>query len=159
MKFISFMAKDVFKKSFILFSILFTMHALNAQDFKFTKDHDALLVKDLEKSAQFYSTILGLPEIYNAGLGPKFRWFALDNKVQIHLIESEDDSFTPHKGVHLALNVDDLDGFMTFLKQKNIPFENWPGEPGVTNSRPDGVRQIYLRDLDGYWIEINTNTL
>ena len=28
------MAKDVFKKSFILFSILFTMHALNAQDFK-----------------------------------------------------------------------------------------------------------------------------
>lgn len=138
--------------------VLLTMQTGNAQKFTFTKDHDALLVKDLDAAAAFYSEILGLEEIYNAGLGPKFRWFALDNKVQIHLIESEDD-FTPHKGVHLALNVDDLDGFMDFLKSKNVPFENWPGDANTTNTRPDGVRQIYLTDPDGYWIEVNTNKL
>ena len=134
------------------------MGALNAQDFTFTKDHDAFLVKDLDAAAQFYSTILGLKEVDNAGLGPKFRWFELNNKVQIHLIAS-DKEIVPHKGVHVALNVDDLDGFMDFLRAKNIPFENWPGEAGKTNTRPDGVRQIYLKDPDGYWIEINTNTL
>ena len=138
--------------------ILLVMQTANAQQFTFTKDHDALLVKDLNSAADFYSEILGLKEIDNAGLGPKFRWFELDNKVQIHLIESEE-AFTPHKGVHLALNVDDLDGFMKFLKEKNVLFENWPGEVGTTNTRPDGVRQIYLRDPDGYWIEVNTNKL
>ena len=159
MKFISFMSKGFLIKSTILLVLaLVTMNTTTAQNFKFTKDHDALLVKDLDKSAKFYSSILGLPEIYNAGLGPKFRWFALDNKVQIHLIESEED-FTPHKGVHLALNVDDLDAFMAFLKEQNIPFENWPGEANTTNTRPDGVRQIYLTDPDGYWIEVNTNKL
>ncbi|MCC4214152.1 VOC family protein [Leeuwenhoekiella parthenopeia] len=134
------------------------MQTAHAQQFTFTKDHDALLVKDLDSAAAFYSEILGLKEIDNAGLGPKFRWFELDNKVQIHLIESSEE-FTPHKGVHLALNVNDLDAFMEFLKQKKIPFENWPGEAGTTNTRPDGVRQIYLKDPDGYWIEVNTNTL
>jgi len=134
------------------------MSTLNAQNFTFTKDHDALLVKDLDTAAAFYSAVLGLKEIDNAGLGPKFRWFELENKVQIHLIAS-DEKITPHKGLHLALNVDDLDAFMQFLEEKNIPFENWPGEVNTTNTRPDGVRQIYLTDPDGYWIEINTNTL
>ena len=138
--------------------VLLIMQTGNAQKFTFTKDHDALLVKDLDAAAAFYSEILGLEEIDNAGLGPKFRWFALDNKVQIHLIESEED-LTPHKGVHLALNVNDLDGFMEFLKSKNVPFENWPGDANTTNTRPDGVRQIYLKDPDGYWIEVNTNKL
>jgi len=144
----------------VFYTTLFflVMQSANAQQFTFTKDHDALLVKDLNNAAAFYSEILGLKEIDNAGLGPKFRWFELDNKVQIHLIES-DEAFMPHKGVHLALNVDDLDAFMKFLKEKEVPFENWPGEPGTTNTRPDGVRQIYLRDPDGYWIEVNTNTL
>ncbi len=148
----------IFKPLGYLALILLVMQTGNAQQFKFTKDHDALLVKDLDAAAAFYSEILGLKEIDNAGLGPKFRWFELDNKVQIHLIESDED-FTPHKGVHFALNVDDLDGFMQFLKAKKIPFENWPGDPNTTNTRPDGVRQIYLTDPDGYWIEINTNTL
>ena len=134
------------------------MNLASAQKFKLKKDHDALLVKDLDKAAAFYSTILGLPEIDNAGLGPKFRWFGLDNDVQIHLIQS-DEIFETHKGVHLALNIDDLDSFMKFLKEKHIHFENWSGDPEVTNTRPDGVRQIYLTDPDGYWIEINTNEL
>ena len=142
---------------FILIA-LFTINMATAQKFEFTKDHDALLVKDLDKAAAFYSDILGLKEIDNADLGPKFRWFELENKVQIHLIQSEE-LFTPHKGVHLALNINDLDGFMEFLKSKNVDFENWPGESGVTNTRPDGVKQIYLTDPDGYWIEINTNKL
>ena len=61
--------------------------------------------------------------------------------------------------MHLALNVNDLDGFMAFLIEKKVHFENWSGEEKVTNTRPDGVRQIYFTDPDGYWIEVNTNKL
>lgn len=146
------------KNAWYLILVLFTMNIASAQNFEFNKDHDALLVKDLDKAASFYRDILGLKEIDNAGLGPKFKWFELENKVQIHLIESEE-LFTPHKGVHLALNVNDLDGFMAFLIEKKVHFENWPGVEKITNTRPDGVRQIYFTDPDGYWIEVNTNKL
>ena len=146
------------KYIFITLLTLLTLQIAVAQEFKFNKDHDALLVKDLEKSAQFYAEVLGLKEIDNAGLGPKFRWFELENKVQIHLIESSE-QFTPHKGVHLALNIDDLENYMQFLKEANVPFENWQGEKNTTNTRPDGVKQIYFTDPDGYWIEVNTNKL
>ncbi|WP_247716464.1 VOC family protein [Sinomicrobium weinanense] len=129
-----------------------------SQDFNFKKDHDAILVKDLDKSAGFYAEIFGLEEIYNAGLGENFRWFQLNDKVQIHLIKSNED-FKPHKGVHLAINTDDLEGFMEFLRSKKVHFENWPGKANTTNTRPDGIKQIYIEDPDGYWIEVNDNKL
>ena len=126
--------------------------------FNLKKDHDALLVKDVDASAKFYSEVFGLKEIPNGGLDDHIRWFELGDKVQFHLIES-DELPEKHKGFHLALSTDDLDAFMKFLKSKNIHFENWPGEKGTTNTRPDGVKQIYLQDPDGYWIEVNNNRL
>lgn len=126
--------------------------------FNLKKDHDALLVKDVDASAKFYSEIFGLKEIPNGGLGDHIRWFELGDKIQFHLIES-DELPEKQKGFHLALSTDDLDAFMEFLKSKNIHFENWPGEKGITNTRPDGIKQIYLQDPDGYWIEVNNNRL
>ena len=29
------------------------------------------------------------------------------------------------------------------------------GTPGAITLRPDGIQQIYFRDPDGYWIEMN----
>lgn len=126
--------------------------------FNLKKDHDALLVKDVNASAKFYNEIFGLKEIPNGGLGDHIRWFELGDKIQFHLIES-DELPEKQKGFHLALSTDDLDAFMEFLKSKNIHFENWPGEKGTTNTRPDGIKQIYLQDPDGYWIEVNNNRL
>ncbi|MCQ0109995.1 VOC family protein [Zhouia amylolytica] len=130
----------------------------NSKDFTFNKDHDAIQVKNLRVSAAFYEKVFGLKEIYNAGLGANFKWYQLNDKVQIHLIESEED-FKPHKGVHMALNVNNLEGFMKFLNAEKIHFENWPGEMNTTNTRPDGIKQIYIKDPDGYWIEVNDNRL
>lgn len=138
--------------------MLFAGFASAQNEFKLTKDHDAIQVKNLNASAEFYGEVLGLKEIPNGGLGDHIRWFELENKVQIHLIESED-SIQKHKGVHMALNTGDLSGLMESLKKRQIPFENWPGEQETTNTRPDGVKQIYLQDPDGYWIEINDGSL
>tara|TARA_B100000378_G_scaffold250087_1_gene223859 strand:- start:451 stop:864 length:414 start_codon:yes stop_codon:yes gene_type:complete len=136
-----------------------SMSSLSAQNpFQLNKDHDALLVKDLEKSADFYGNVLGLKEIPNGGLPDHIRWFQLGDKVQIHLIQS-DEMTEKNKGVHFAWNTAELPKLMEYLKSKNIHFENWPGEAGTTNTRPDGVKQIYLQDPDGYWVEINDGSL
>lgn len=144
---------------FLIFTLL-SMAYSNAQSnpFNLNKDHDAIEVKDVAASARFYRDILGLKEIPNGGLPDHIRWFQLGDKVQIHLIESENLP-EKQKGVHMALNTDKLEELMQFLKSKNIYFENWPGEDNSTNTRPDGVKQIYLQDPDGYWIEINDGSL
>ena len=143
----------------IFFLIFFTMSGISAQNnIGFKKDHDAILVKDVNASAKFYGEILGLKEIPNGGLPDHIRWFQLEDNVQLHIIESEELP-EKHKGFHMALSTSDLEKFMLFLKDKEIAFENWGGEASTTNTRPDGVKQVYLQDPDGYWIEINDNQL
>ena len=126
--------------------------------FGLKKDHDALLVANLEVSLQFYRDILGFKEIYNTGLGEKFKWIKAANDVQIHLIESEEKP-EKNKGVHLAFNTPKLDDFIAFLRNNNVAFENSNGTTDTTNTRPDGVLQIYFQDPDGYWIEVNNSKL
>ncbi|MBZ9729290.1 VOC family protein [Salegentibacter sp. JZCK2] len=115
-------------------------------------------VKDLKTSVNFYGNVLGLEQISNGGLGDHIKWFQLNNKVQLHLVESEE-VVEKNKGVHSAFNTDDLSEFMGFLRTKNIPFENWKGEKNTITNRPDGIRQIYFQDPDGYWIEVNDSTV
>lgn len=125
---------------------------------KLKKDHDTIRVKDLKVSVPFYRDILGLEQIDNAGLGDHIKWFKLGNEVQVHLVES-DIVVEKNKGVHSAFNTQNLTKFMEFLKANNIAFENGDGEKNTFTDRPDGVRQIYFQDPDGYWIEVNDNKL
>lgn len=132
---------------------------VNAQrDFIFRKDHDAIPVSDLEVSAEFYKNILGLKEIPNGGLPDHIRWFQLSDRTQLHIIESKE-TIQKKKGVHMAVSTDLLHAFMEHLRNNNVHFENWPGDAGTTNTRPDGIKQIYFQDPDGYWIEVNDNQL
>ncbi len=145
-------------KILMLLIALVAFGEMGAQsDFQLYKDHDALPVKDLEKSARFYSEVLGLKEIDNAGLGERFRWFELNDHVQIHLILT-DGIVERTINIHLALHADNLEAFIEHLNTLNGYFENWSGDKKTTNTRPDGVKQIYLQDPDGYWIEVNDNT-
>ena len=110
--------------SFFLFTaILFTAMTSAQNSFDLKKDHDAIMVSDLSASARFYGKILGLKEIPNGGLGDHIRWFELGEKVQVHLIESDKET-EKNKGVHFALSTNDLQGFMEYLKDRKVPFEN-----------------------------------
>jgi lactoylglutathione lyase len=59
------------------------------------------------------------------------------------------------KNTHLCFSVASIDDFIANLKKNNVEFENWAGEKNTVTKRVDGIKQIYFRDPDGYWIEIN----
>lgn len=146
-------------KTFLLFiTILFFMNTkAAAQEFELTFDHNAILVKDLTESSNFYLNIIGLKEIENKTEKSHIRWFSLGGNSSLHVIEDKKHKVPDVKGLHFALHTKNLDAFIEHLKENNIYFENWPGEANTTNTRPDGVRQVYLKDPNGYWIEVNEN--
>ncbi len=144
------------KQLITLCSLLFFVQTgYSQQPPALTFNHQALQVKDLDKSVAFYQDILGLPEIEDKTEQEHIRWFSMGDQKELHLIEDQNAPTPPVKGVHMALSTTDLDALTNWLNDRGIYFENWMGEEGTTNTRPDGVRQIYLQDPDGYWIEIN----
>ncbi len=130
---------------------------LSAQEYKpqVKTDHYAIVVTDLTASAQFYSEILGLEEITNQTKKSNIRWFAFADGVELHLIQTSKEGIETKKDFHLAVAINSLPDFMKMLVEKKVPFESWQGESGKSNSRPDGVNQVYIQDPDGYWIEVN----
>lgn len=117
-------------------------------------DHVALHVADLEKSAAFYRRMFGLAEVTAPLKGA--RWFSLGGSAALHLVAGRTAPVADNRFVHLALAVDDFDAMIVRLRSANVPFGDFLGNAGAINRvRGDGVRQIFLSDLDGYWIEIN----
>lgn len=118
-------------------------------------DHQALQVTDLSKSAAFYTEVIGLKEIDNP-VGRIARWFDLGNGHELHLIALDDPQSIP-KATHLALSVRDLNTFLAHLRSRGVRYSDWDGKPGKVSVRADGVRQVYIQDPDGHWVEINTS--
>jgi len=129
---------------------------ISAQSFDFKIDHFAIVVDDVDKSADFYGNILKLVETPHPDKKPGFRWFTISGNSQIHLIQKEFTPFEKNKSMHLCLATQDLDGVIENLKRNNIKFWDWPGKENAITTRTDGVKQIYIQDPDGYWVEINT---
>ncbi|NNF18422.1 MAG: VOC family protein [Flavobacteriaceae bacterium] len=143
------------KQFFLLFGCLVAF-AANSQTFNFTYDHYSCIVEDVDKTGDFYADILQLEEIPHPDKAPGFRWFRISGNTQLHLIEKDTVIRTGSKSVHLCLATDELDDFIDYLESRNIPYWDWPGEKGKVTLRSDGVRQIYLEDPEGNWVEINT---
>jgi len=131
---------------------------MRAQDtsFKFSVNHLALSVKDVNRSAEFYVKVLKLPEIVNRSKIEGVRWFLLGDGRELHLISVIKETVTINKALHLGLSTANFDNFMKYFKDLKIPYSDWPGKPNTVNIRADGVKQIFFQDPDGYWIEINS---
>ena len=143
-------------KNNIIFLTLFISCGIFAQSFDFKYDHYSFIVKDLEKTGAFYKDILKLEEIPHPSATSGFRWFKINGNSQLHLIGKDSVAMKHSKSVHLCLATQDLDGLIEFLREKNVPFSDWPGEKNSVTLRADGVRQIYVQDPENNWIEINT---
>jgi lactoylglutathione lyase len=118
-------------------------------------NHIALHVHDLAKSSLFYTKTIGLdtiPEPFHDG---RHTWLSIGPKSHLHLIAGAGPAVERDKNTHLCFTVPSVDAFAARLKTASIPFEDVQGNPGKILTRVDGVKQIYFRDPDGYWIEIN----
>lgn len=124
-------------------------------------DHGALLVADEQRARAFYVDGLGLTEVPRP---PNFDfpglWVAVGDQ-QLHIIgEAEAGrAHAMHPGYrgdelargyanHLALEVDDFDGYLAALRDHGIRLMGGPRDRG------DGVQQAYVTDPDGNVIEI-----
>ncbi len=146
------------KKIIFLITVIFFYSFLFAQDtpeLSFAYNHNALSVKDVNRSAAFYTTVLQLSEITNRTQMDGIRWFSLGEGKELHLVSILKEPVTINKAVHFALNTNNIDALVKRLSDLKIPYSDWPGKPNTVTIRADGVKQIYLQDPDGYWIEIN----
>ncbi|GAC1645664.1 MAG: hypothetical protein NVS9B15_03350 [Acidobacteriaceae bacterium] len=118
-----------------------------------TFDHVAVQTIDLEKSAEFYETVLGLKRIASPFTDGKHIWFQMGTTQQLHFDKVE--KLTPTTDdSHFALRVRDMQGLLATLKARGIAYQGYNNGP-LPQTRPDGVHQIYFQDPSGNWIEVN----
>ena len=146
------------KKVSLLFIAVLCTILLQAQDSivsKFSFNHLALSVKDVNRSAEFYSKVLQLAEIVNRTKMEGIRWFTLADGKELHLISIIKEPIIINKAVHMGLAAKNIDAFVERLVKLKIPYSDWPGKSNTVNIRTDGVKQIFFQDPDGYWVEVN----
>lgn len=125
------------------------------EEFKLTFNHQALPVKKLQETGDFYIHILGFEEmeVTASQTNPK-RWMRNHEGKQLHLISSEDG--TPNTIVnHMAFSTHNLEVVIAHLRSNKIDYWTDEGQKNVIRIRKDGVRQVKIQDPEGHWIEIN----
>ena len=136
--------------------VLMISAQMNAQ--KPVLNHIAVYVTNLQKSTVFYRDVIGLdtiPEPFGDG---RHAWFSVGSNSHLHIISGASAPLVHDKNNHLCFNVPSIEDFITRLTKAGIPYEDWLGKPQAVQLRVDGVKQIYFRDPDGYWIEVNNAT-
>jgi lactoylglutathione lyase len=73
----------------------------------------------------------------------------------MHVIQGATEQKEYYKNQHTCFSVASVKDFTEVLKANNIQYEDVSGNKNAISRRIDGVRQIWLQDPDGYWIEIN----
>jgi len=122
-------------------------------------DHITIVVSDLDRSANFYTQVLGMELVDRPNFSIPGRWLQ-SGEMQIHLNLAGEDGGEPgvpymganprSNGFHYAFAVEDCDTAAETLRDMGIEVIDGP------RSRPDRVRQCYFYDPDGHLLEICT---
>lgn len=137
--------------------IVMSLFANPAQSQAQTKphlNHIALYVADLQTSTRFYQEVIGLdtiPEPFHDG---RHTWFSI-GQGHLHVISGATAATEHNKNSHLCFSVKSMPAFITNLQKHKIAYESWAGEKNGITKRVDGIQQVYFKDPDGYWIEVN----
>jgi lactoylglutathione lyase len=141
------------KRFILLLCLLTACAAVHAQ--RTHINHTAIYVVDLKASSMFYRDIMDLdtiPEPFHDG---KHAWFQTGPGIALHIIEGAAMKKEYYRNQHTCFSVASVEGFITVLQKNNIPWEDKDGRKMAVSTRIDGVKQLWLQDPDGYWIEIN----
>lgn len=143
------------KRYLLLFVIFVSAKAVIAQDIRAHINHVAVYVVNLQKSVDFYSNVLGLDTIPEPFHDNRHAWYHIGPGVALHVIAGAPAPKEYYLNNHICFSVSSVDRFVEKLKARNIPWVNAKGEKMQVTTRVDGVKQIWINDPDGYWLEIN----
>lgn len=118
-------------------------------------NHIAIYVVDMKKTADFYSNIIGLDTIPEPFHDNKHVWYRIGPGASLHVIEGATQPKEYFLNNHICFSVQSVDAFVEKLKQNRIEWVNARGEKLQITTRVDGVKQVWVKDPDGYWLEIN----
>jgi catechol 2,3-dioxygenase-like lactoylglutathione lyase family enzyme len=125
-----------------------------------TLDHVTLVVKDLQRSHDFYAGVLGMEPIERPRFSFDGSWF-LAGRTQIHLILEHADSgpagdkipqhlMAMSRTHHFAFEVEDVPAATEHLRRCGVPVVSGPKD------RPDGAVQVFATDPDGHVVELTS---
>lgn len=114
-------------------------------------NHIALIVDNLDKTAQFYEEELGLEPIPAFLFDYPTAFFRINDTQQLHLTEwDEEKSFRGH----VCFLVDDFNKIFWRAKELDIiDIRPW----GNVRQLPDGAMQLFIRDPSGNLVEISSD--
>ena len=120
-------------------------------------DHVTIVVKDLERSRQFYVDGLGMRETPRPAFTFPGSWFQA-GATQIHLIQEHvgtppagnprPEQFRTSRSHHFAFVVDDAEATYVRAQELGLKIVSPP------KARPDGFVQVFLNDPDGHVVEL-----
>ena len=113
-------------------------------------NHVSIHAEDMEESARFYEELFGLRRLPTPNFEQPVLWLALGDQ-QLHLFQ-RDDVEAP-RAHHLAIDVDDFEGFYREAKARGL----LDGDTWSRSARyhPAGWVQMYIRDPAGNLVEID----
>ena len=117
-------------------------------------EHYTIRCRDLERTREFYSGMLGL----TVGPRPNFNfagyWLYCGETPVVHLVADEGAAGARNDGKstgrldHIAFRGEDFDAMVASLEEKGIAFRR----SAVPGSR---LRQLFVHDPDGILVELN----
>ena len=144
------------RKITVLIALIIACGVSVADDFGKAFNHVTFVVSDLDASKKFYSEILGFKPLEASWLPEGQAFLDLGNGLELHIGEVAGVEIKPNKINHFAIAVRDFDKFLAYLKSNDIVYTRLGGGADYfIATRGDGVRQTWITDPDGYWIEIN----
>jgi lactoylglutathione lyase len=139
----------------IVLPILIVLSMAHITDAQTRINHTALYVRDVQKSGDFYQRIIGLTRIADPFNDDRHMWLQTSPVTSLHIIGTAQTAKEYFKDHHTCYSVADFDGMIALMQREGVAFEDVHGNDGTFSMRKDGIRQIYLKDPDGYWLEIN----
>ena len=118
-------------------------------------NHVAIFVVDLAKTKAFYEGLFGLDSIPEPFHDGKHAWYSIAPGVAMHVIQGADKPKEYFQNQHTCFSVPNTEAFVAMLKARKIDYYNAKGVKGEITNRVDGVKQVWVNDPDGYWIEVN----
>lgn len=118
-------------------------------------NHVAVFVVDLAKTKAFYEGLFHLDSIPEPFHDGKHAWYSIAAGVALHVIQGADKPKEYFLNQHTCFSVPNTEAFVATVKAKGIEYYNSKGVKGEITKRIDGVKQVWVKDPDGYWIEVN----